>query len=53
MGISGLLVAGILGAAMGSLSSALNSMSNSTVADFIHSFFRTVPSDDAMLRWPG
>jgi CDP-diglyceride synthetase len=50
VGISGLLVAGILGAAMGSLSSALNSMSNSTVADFIHSFFRTVPSDDAMLR---
>ncbi|MEK8104618.1 sodium:solute symporter [Micromonospora sp. M12] len=50
VGISGLLVAGILGAAMGSLSSALNSMSNSTVADFIHSFFRKVPSDDAMLR---
>ena len=43
-------MAGILGAAMGSLSSALNSMSNSTVADFIHSFFRKVPSDDAMLR---
>ncbi|MET8358934.1 sodium:solute symporter [Micromonospora sp. NPDC005171] len=50
VGISGLLVAGILGAAMGSLSSALNSMSNSTVADFIHSFFRKVPSDDTMLR---
>ena len=49
-GISGLLVAGILGAAMGSLSSALNSMSNSTVADIITSFSRRRPSDQAMLR---
>ncbi|MFJ3233979.1 sodium:solute symporter [Streptomyces sp. NPDC086787] len=48
--ISGLLVAGILGAAMGSLSSALNSMSNSTVADIIHSFFRTAPSEESLLR---
>ncbi|MGV9896093.1 sodium:solute symporter [Streptomyces tendae] len=48
--VSGLLVAGILGAAMGSLSSALNSMSNSTVADIIHSFFRTTPSEEALLR---
>ena len=32
-GLSGLLIAGILSATMGSLSSALNSMSNSTVAD--------------------
>ncbi|NEB93697.1 sodium:solute symporter family transporter [Streptomyces bauhiniae] len=48
--ISGLLVAGILGAAMGSLSSALNSMSNSTVADIIHSFFRTTPSEEFLLR---
>ncbi len=48
--VSGLLVAGILGAAMGSLSSALNSMSNSTVADIIHSFFRRAPSDGSMLR---
>ncbi|MYX96386.1 sodium:solute symporter [Streptomyces sp. SID486] len=48
--ISGLLVAGILGAAMGSLSSALNSMSNSTVADIIHSLFRTTPSEDFLLR---
>jgi solute:Na+ symporter, SSS family len=50
VGISGLLVAGILGAAMGSLSSALNSMSNSTVADIIHSFFRRTPSDQALLK---
>ncbi|WP_251091724.1 sodium:solute symporter [Streptomyces sp. Caat 7-52] len=48
--ISGLLVAGILGAAMGSLSSALNSMSNSTVADIIHSLFRSAPSEEFLLR---
>lgn len=48
--ISGLLVAGILGAAMGSLSSALNSMSNSTVADIVRSFTRTGISDAAMLN---
>lgn len=48
--ISGLLVAGILGAAMGSLSSALNSMSNSTVSDIIHSFSTRAPSDTTMLR---
>lgn len=50
VGVSGLLVAGILGAAMGSLSSALNSMSNSTVADIIESFARRRPSDAVMLR---
>ncbi|MEW9534492.1 sodium:solute symporter [Microbispora sp. NPDC049125] len=50
VGISGLLVAGILGAAMGSLSSALNSMSNSTVSDIIHSFFRRTPSDQTLLK---
>jgi SSS family transporter len=33
VGLSGLLVAGILGATMGSLSSALNSLSTSTIAD--------------------
>lgn len=48
--VSGLLVASILGAAMGSLSSALNSMSNSTVADIIHSFLRRKPSEEALLR---
>ncbi|MDX3071042.1 sodium:solute symporter [Streptomyces sp. MI02-7b] len=48
--ISGLLVAGILGAAMGSLSSALNSMSNSTVSDIIHSFFRSSPSEENLLK---
>jgi SSS family transporter len=48
--ISGLLVAGILGAAMGSLSSALNSMSNSTVADIIHSFHSGDPSEEFLLK---
>ncbi|MCN9241589.1 sodium:solute symporter [Streptomyces sp. RY43-2] len=50
VGVSGLLVAGILGAAMGSLSSALNSMSNSTVSDLIRSFFRRTPSEETMLK---
>ncbi|MER5880368.1 sodium:solute symporter [Streptomyces sp. NPDC060235] len=50
VGISGLLVAGILGAAMGSLSSALNSMSNSTVSDIIQAFFKRAPSDEALLK---
>jgi SSS family transporter len=49
--ISGLLVAGILGAAMGSLSSALNSMANSTVADIIRSFFGAgAVTEEALLR---
>ncbi|MDF3300227.1 sodium:solute symporter [Streptomyces tropicalis] len=48
--VSGLLVAGILGAAMGSLSSALNSMSNSTVADIVHNLFRATPSEEFLLR---
>jgi SSS family solute:Na+ symporter len=50
VGISGLLVAGILAAAMGSLSSALNSMSNSTVADIIANFSARVPDERTMLR---
>jgi SSS family transporter len=50
VGISGLLVAGILGAAMGSLSSALNSMSNSTVSDIAHNLFKASPSDETLLK---
>ncbi|GAA5153172.1 sodium:solute symporter [Pseudonocardia eucalypti] len=50
VGISGLLVAGILGAAMGSLSSALNSMSNSTVADLISVYRTNRPPDEVILR---
>ncbi|ATL69651.1 sodium:solute symporter [Nocardia terpenica] len=48
--VSGLLVAGILGAAMGSLSAALNSMANSTVADIIRSFSRRDIPDRILLR---
>lgn len=50
VGVSGLLVAGILGAAMGSLSSALNSMSNSTVSDLLRTLLRRVPTEETMLR---
>lgn len=50
VGISGLMIAGILGATMGSLSSAMNSMSNSTVTDLIHLFHRRDYSDQTMLR---
>ncbi len=50
VGISGLMIAGILGATMGSLSSAMNSMSNSTVTDLVHLFHRRNYSDQTMLR---
>ncbi len=46
-GLSGLLIAGILSATMGSLSSALNSMANSTVADLWRAMGR---GDAASLR---
>ncbi len=49
-GISGLMVAGILGATMGSLSSAMNSMSNSTLTDLIRLFGRRDYDDKTMLR---
>lgn len=49
-GLSGLLIAGILGATMGSLSSAMNSMSNSTITDLIRLFGRRAYSDATMLR---
>ncbi len=49
VGLSGLLIAGILAATMGSLSSALNSLSNSTVADIITAWFGRKPSPDTML----
>ncbi|MCP2622706.1 sodium:solute symporter [Mycolicibacterium smegmatis] len=48
--VSGLLVASILGAAMGSLSAALNSMSSSSVSDFINSFLSRSPSEQSLLR---
>jgi SSS family transporter len=49
-GISGLMVAGILGATMGSLSSAMNSMSNSTLTDLIRLFGRRDYGDKTLLR---
>lgn len=49
-GVSGLLIAGILGATMGSLSSAINSMSNSTITDLIRLFGHRVYSARTMLR---
>jgi SSS family transporter len=52
-GLSGLLIAGILSATMGSLSSALNAMSNSTVADLWRAMGRTADAaggDRATLR---
>lgn len=48
-GLSGLLIAGILSATMGSLSSALNSMSNSTVADLWRAMGRAA-DEHATLR---
>src|SRR5262249_25046047 len=49
-GISGLLIAGILAATMGSLSAAINSLSNSTVVDLVRTFWRRPVSEDTMLR---
>lgn len=49
-GVSGLMIAGILGATMGSLSSAMNSMSNSTLTDLIRLFIRHEYSGKTMLR---
>jgi SSS family transporter len=48
-GLSGLLIAGILSATMGSLSSALNAMANSTVADLWRAMGRA-KDDAATLR---
>lgn len=48
--ISGLLVAGILAAAMGSLSSALNSMANSSVADIWVGMTGRRPDESTLLR---
>jgi len=47
-GLSGLLIAGILSATMGSLSSALNSMANSTVADLWRAMGRTADEAAAL-----
>ncbi|HEV1286186.1 MAG TPA: sodium/solute symporter, partial [Bryobacteraceae bacterium] len=45
VGISGLVIAAILAAAMSNLSAALNSLASTTVMDFLKPFSRSVTSD--------
>lgn len=49
-GVSGLMIAGILAAAMGSLASALNSLSTSTVSDLYQRITKRDPDDATVLR---
>ena len=49
-GLSGLLVAGILAAAMSTLSSSLNSLSSSAVSDLHQRFTRRPATDSRLLR---
>ncbi|ASO22289.1 SSS family transporter [Actinoalloteichus hoggarensis] len=49
-GLAGLMIAGILAAAMSTLSSSLNSLSTSTVSDLYQRFTRRPLSDATMLR---
>ncbi|HEY8371520.1 MAG TPA: sodium:solute symporter [Pseudonocardiaceae bacterium] len=49
-GLSGLLIAGILAAAMSTLSSSLNSLSTSTVSDLYQRFTKRSLSDETVLR---
>ncbi len=49
MGVSGLVIAGILAATMGSLSAALNSMANSTIADLWRALRRETMDEANML----
>jgi SSS family transporter len=49
-GLSGLLIAGILAAAMSTLSSSLNSLSTSTVSDLYQRFLKHKPDDASILR---
>lgn len=50
VGVSGLLIAAILGAAMSTLSSSLNSLSTSTVTDIYRRFLGRNPEDSHILR---
>ncbi|GGM40012.1 sodium:solute symporter [Longimycelium tulufanense] len=50
VGLAGLLIAGILAAAMSTLSSSLNSLSTSTVSDLYQRFTRREPEDATILR---
>jgi len=49
-GISGLMIAAILAAAMSNLSSALNSLASTTVVDFYRPFFKSDGSDSKELK---
>lgn len=49
-GLAGVLVAGILAAAMSTLSSSLNSLSTSTVSDLYQRFTKQEPDDASLLR---
>lgn len=49
-GVAGLLIAAILASTMGALASALNALSNSTVADLYQRFTRRAPEDSQLLR---
>lgn len=50
MGISGIIIAAILAAAMANLSSSLNSLASTTLIDFYKPFFRPEASDQHYLR---
>jgi Na+/proline symporter len=50
VGISGLVIAAILAAAMSNLSAALNSLASTTVMDFLKPLAKTVVSDAQWLR---
>ncbi|MTD55332.1 sodium:solute symporter [Amycolatopsis pithecellobii] len=50
VGVAGLLIAAILASTMGALASALNALSNSTVADLYQRFTRRKPEDSKVLR---
>jgi SSS family transporter len=49
-GLSGLLIAGILAAAMSTISSSLNSLSTSTISDIYQRITKRTPSDAAVLK---
>ncbi|MEU3271693.1 sodium:solute symporter [Saccharomonospora sp. NPDC006951] len=49
-GLSGLLVAGILAAAMSTISSSLNSLSTSTISDIYQRFTKRTLSDESILK---
>ncbi|TVT42310.1 sodium/solute symporter [Amycolatopsis rhizosphaerae] len=50
VGMAGLLIAAILASTMGALASALNALSNSTVADLYQRFTKRKPEDSKLLR---